>query len=109
MTSALSGTIWTAMTMTMKAERPRNPNLATETAARKASATEIATTVRTTIRLLTTSFQKNGRFIASRKFSSVTGDGNHTGVRLRISLPGLSAVVTIQSIGNSITANTRTA
>src|SRR2546428_1031966 len=103
MTSALSGTIWTAMTITTNAVRPRKPKRATETAARNASAMEMATTERTTVRLLTTSFQKNGWLIAVRKLSSVTFDGNHTGVRLKMSLPCLSAVDTIQEMGNSIT------
>src|SRR6266849_1353253 len=96
MTSALSGTIWTAMTITMNAVRPRNPKRATAAAARKASAMEMATTESTTVRLLTTSFQKKGWLIASRKLSKVACDGNQTGVRLKISLPGLSAVETIQ-------------
>src|SRR2546427_2043257 len=82
--------------ITTNAVRPRKPKRATETAARNASAMEMATTERTTVRLLTTSFQKNGWLIAVRKLSSVTFDGNHTGVRLKMSLPGLSAVETIQ-------------
>src|SRR5205814_10678898 len=96
MTSAFSGTICTPMTMTTKAVRPRNPNRATATAARNETTMEMATTERTTVRLLTTSFQKNGTCMADVKFSNVTGAGNQYGSRLRISLPGLSAVVTIQ-------------
>ena len=57
---------------------------------------EMPTTVSTTVRLLTTSFQKNGTCIAEMKLANVTGAGNQYGSRLRISLPGLSAVVTIQ-------------
>src|SRR3979490_2999920 len=74
-TRALRGTIWTAMIITMNAVRPLKPNRATETAARNASAIEMMTTVRTTTRLLTTSFQKKGTFIAVRKLSNVEGGG----------------------------------
>src|SRR6266581_6164114 len=96
MTSAFSGTIWTAITITMNVVRPRKPNRATATAARNARMIEIATTVPTTTRLLVTSFQKKGTLIAVLKFSSVGGLGNQTGLRLRISLPGFKAVETIQ-------------
>src|ERR1051326_1494036 len=96
MTSAFSGTICTPMTMTMNAVRPRNPKRATATAARNATLIDIATTVSTTVRLLTTSFQKNGTCIADLKFSNVIGEGTQYGVRLRIWVPGLNAVVTIQ-------------
>src|ERR1700674_2780556 len=96
MTRALRGTIWTAMIMTMNAVRPLKPNRATETAARNASAIETTTTVSTTTRLLTTSFQKYGTFIAVRKLSKVGADGIQTGFRARISFPGLRAVEIIQ-------------
>ena len=76
MTSAFSGTICTPMTMTMKAVRPRNPNRATATAARNETTMEMATTESTTVRLLTTSFQKNGTCIAEMKLSNVAGAGN---------------------------------
>ena len=92
----MSGTICTAMTITMNALRPRKPKRATATAARNASRIEIATTVQTTVRLLTTSFQKNGTLIAVLKLSSVSGAGTQYGFRLRISRPGLKAVETIQ-------------
>ena len=80
MTSALSGTICTPMIMTMNAVRPWKPKRATATAARKADAIEIATTVQpTTIRLFMTSFQKNGTRDRVLKFSSVNGAGNPVG------------------------------
>ncbi len=75
-TSALRGTICTPMTMTMNAVRPRNPNRATATAARNETTMEMPTTVSTTVRLLTTSFQKNGTCIAEMKLANVTGAGN---------------------------------
>jgi len=59
----------------MKAVRPRNPKRATATAARNASTIEMATTVSTTTRLFTTSFQKKGTAIAVLKLSNVTGLG----------------------------------
>src|ERR1700674_1521844 len=96
MTRALRGTIWTAMIMTMNAVPPLKPKRATETAAKNASAIDSTTTVRTTMRLLTTSFQKKGTFIAVRKLAKVGGDGTQTGVSVRISPPGLNAVETIQ-------------
>ncbi len=37
---------------------------------------EMPTTVSTTVRLLTTSFQKNGTCIAEMKLANVTGAGN---------------------------------
>ena len=48
------------------------------------------------IRLFLTVSQKNGRAIASRKWSSVGEVGNHVGVSPLISSSGLKAVVTIQ-------------
>jgi hypothetical protein len=48
------------------------------------------------IRLFFTSLQKYGRWIASEKLISVGWRGNHSGVSVRMSLPGLNAVLTIQ-------------
>ena len=52
---------------TMKSLRPVKRYFASATAARNASAIEIATVTRTMIRLFFTSVQKNGVWIASRE------------------------------------------
>ena len=51
----------------MKSLRPVNLYFATATAARKAAAMAMRTATQTTMIVLTTSFQKNGICIASRK------------------------------------------
>ena len=48
------------------------------------------------IRLFSTPFQKNGRWIAALKCARVGCTENHVGVRLVISASGLNAVVIIQ-------------
>ena len=68
------------MISTMNALRPVKRNLASATAARNASTTESATTTLTTIRLLRTSSQKYGRWIASVKWTSVGWSGIQFGV-----------------------------
>src|SRR5262249_15263854 len=96
MTSADSGTIWTTRIRIRNARRPRKPKRATPTAAANARARETATTVSTTIRLVRTLVQKNGRETASAKLASVNGAGTSLGSKLRMSRPGLNAVATIQ-------------
>ena len=58
MISAFAGSIWIMMIRTMNTFRPLKRNLASATAARKASPTESATTTVTTIRLFLTPSQK---------------------------------------------------
>ena len=58
MMSALSGIIWTAMIITMKAARPRKRNIASAIAASSATNSESATTATTMIRLFLTLSQK---------------------------------------------------
>ena len=80
MISPACGSIWMPIIRTMKTLRPVKRNFASATAARKASTIESATVTLTMIRLFSTSFQKNGRSIASRKCSSVGCSGSHVGV-----------------------------
>ena len=68
------------MISTMKMPRPENRYFASATAARNASAIEIATVTSTTIRLFLTSAQKNGLWIAAPKCDSVGWSGIQVGV-----------------------------
>ena len=67
MISPAPGIIWTAITITMNSLRPVKRYFATATAARNAIVIAIATVTPTMISVFTTSFQKNGWCIASRK------------------------------------------
>ena len=96
MIKALSGTIWTPMISTRNAVRPLKPKRAVATAARNEIASARASITPTTSRLFLTSSRKKGRAMASWKFCSVKGAGNHFGTRVRMSRPGLKAVATIQ-------------
>ena len=99
MISPTCGIIWIPMISTTNTSRPVKRNLASATAARKASTIERATVMLTTIRLLTTEFQKYGWSepeIASRKCESVARSGIQVGDVPMMSLSSLNAVVTIQ-------------
>jgi hypothetical protein len=96
MISASRGTIWTTISMTTRAARPRKLNRAAASAARKARASEISTVARTTRIEFWTSWRKCGLPMAERKFSSVPGIGSHLGSNDRMSTPRLKPVATIQ-------------
>ena len=67
MISAFSGTIWTAMIITMKAARPRKRNFASASAARNASTSESATTDGDDDQAVPDVVPEVGRLIASRE------------------------------------------
>ena len=91
---------------TTNTSRPVKRNLESATAARNASAIEIATVTPTITIELTTELQKYGRSIASRKCWSVGWSGIQVGVSLSMSSVGLNAVETIQKTGKIITTKT---
>src|SRR5439155_4133399 len=80
------GSIWIPITSTMKSFRPVKRYFASATAARNASAIEIATVTRTMITLFLTSCQKNGCCVALRKCDVVGCSGTHVGLRLTTSM-----------------------
>ena len=96
MISAFGGSIWIMITRTMNTALPLKRNLASASAARKASATAMITTTVTTMRLFFTPSQKYGLWIASVKWTSVGCSGIQTGLYAVMSVPGLNAVEAIQ-------------
>ena len=96
MTRPAGGSLRIPIIATMNSLRPVKRYFASATAARNASTIEASTAEQTMIRLFFTVSQKNGRAIASRKWSSVGEVGNQVGVRLFTSSSGLNAVETIQ-------------
>src|ERR687887_1343775 len=97
----------TPIIRTMKSFRPVKRYFASATAATNDTTIEIATAATTMIRLFLTSSQKNGRWIASRKWRIVGCVENQVGVRLLISVSGLNAVETIQKTGKIMTTKTK--
>ena len=96
MISPAGGSIWIPMMRTMKSLRPVKRNFARAIAASRASTIESVTATATMIRLFSTPFQKNGRFIASRKCEIVGWTESHVGVWPLISSSGLNADAIIQ-------------
>ena len=96
MISPTCGSIWIPISRTMKTSRPVKRNFESATAAKNASAIEIATVTPTMSIELTTELQKYGRSIASRKCWSVGWSGSQVGFSLLISSVGLNAETNIQ-------------
>src|SRR6266699_167128 len=109
MMSPACGSIWMPIIRTMKSLRPVKRYFASAIAARNARAIEMATVVQTMIRLFFTSVQKNGVWIAVRKWAIVGRSENHVGLALMIWSSGLKAVEIIQKTGNTMTTNRTTA